>query len=133
RIGLKLRDDLVLRLELLAQLLDFLVLLVRAAGGGRGLLAEPRRLEIRLERLDELGLRVEPLLERRGARERRRELFLAGRAALVALDRLLGVVQLALELIDALQQLLLVLLGAGLVGAQAVETRLQRRVRLHLG
>ncbi len=58
-VGLQLRDDLRLRLELLLEALDLVILLVARLG------QRARGLEVVLERLDHLGLRVQTLLERR--------------------------------------------------------------------
>ena len=64
-VVLHLRDDAVLGLELLLEALDVLLqafdLLILVAAG---FLRHARGFEVRLERLDHLGLRVQALLER---------------------------------------------------------------------
>ena len=91
-----------------------------------------RGLEVVLESLDHLGLSVQTLLERADLRGGRRELFLRVGRAVVTRDRLLGFLDLDFQGVDALEELLLIHLRAGLVRAQAVDARFQRGVRLLL-
>src|SRR5690606_29957779 len=126
-------DDLGLRLELGGEPRDLGAQPLDLGGVVRAdLLHGLRGLQVLLERLDDLDLGLDPFLELRDAHLRSGVDLLRDGRGLMAGDRLLVLLDLGRQPVDAFQELVLLGFRRGLVRAQPVEAGLERDVRLVL-